>query len=305
MRIKLDGKFSTARACNGEAPHGTKTGNFLFSATVASLDRIRPGDEPPEDVSFIMPDVADTEEDPPNLSRYDRSLDFSSNVSPFDRRTLRSTNPLDDTAEHPFNFFWDRAHIEARLPLPDRWIQKETKNYNYVDDQSLLEFSPLSTAISSLSTAKEAKHVHASQLSSECQRTEEWAKSIGMQLNLSKTQLLCITGSINYEVNSYLKINRDIIDSGQTLKILGYHLSSKPDCSAQYDDIRRKAAMRAWLIRHLKKLGVPPRDLVDIYGAFVRSSNTYGGFLTTTQSQGIKRIQASVLSTIFGPKNAS
>lgn len=128
-----------------------------------------------------------------------------------------------------------------------------------------------------------------------------------MFLNLQKTQLLCINDARNYSIDSYLRINNQIIEGQEELKILGYYLSSKPDASAQYKSIKKKAAIRTWAIRHLKKSGVSRRDLVQIYTSFIRSAieygcNIYGGFLTTTQKHGIEKIQADVIRVIFGPR---
>ena len=309
MRIKSGGSFSLPRNCPGGAPQGTKVGNFLFAVTVASLDNPEAGPEVSETGSFSMDDCrrSSSSDSSIDVEKYDRTVDFSLNVGPYDRRYLRNPNPLNDTPLHPYTQMWDRARVEGLISPPPRWDKSGVESFNYVDDQTLLEFSPISTAVSDISTKKESRHVHAQKLSSEYIRTESWAEEIGMKLNLKKTQLLCVSDSINYEIDAYLRLGNEIIVSQPTLKILGYHLGRRPDASAQYDAIRRAAAARSWSIRHLKKSGIPCHDLVAVYKSFVRSaieyaSNVYGGLLTESQSSGIERIQANVMRVIYGPK---
>lgn len=304
MRIKFNNGFSSPRECNGGAPQGTKTGGFLFAATVASLNNSRETDlsETGPESTFNMSLVSSDEE---HQRRYDDTEDFSFNVAQYDRRRNPCSNPLDETPAHPYLDFWDGARIEQEIDGTGRDREGRIKGYNYVDDQTLVEFTPIKNAVSSITTSKEARHVHAQGLSDEYQRTDRWASSIGMRLNLNKTQLLCISDSKNYSLDTYLRVGNQIIEGQQELKILGYYLNNKPDASAQYGAIRRNAAARAWSLRHLKRSGVGNRDLVQIYTAFVRSvveyaSNVYGGFLTESQKTGIERIQELALQSIFG-----
>ena len=131
------------------------------------------------------------------------------------------------------------------------------------------------------------------------------AGEIGMVLNLQKTQLLCYNDSTYSDVASYIKIGNEIIESSKTIKILGYTMSDKPGVHKQIESIKEKVAIRTWTIRHLRKAGVPERDLVLIYMAFIRSviefaCNVYGGFLTTGQSDDLERLQANALRAIYG-----
>ena len=305
MKIKNNGTFSTPRPTPGGAPQGTKSGNFLF--TIAA-DDLGPNLHEDLDVSALM-DEPLLRDQTLDISRYDRTHDFSLNVGEFDRRTRRADNPLDDTAPNPLTEAWTSEEIEAELGVPERWRRIPIKNYKYVDDQTIVEVVPLSSAVSSITTRKEERYVHAGELSKEYTNIDDAATKIGMSLNLKKTQLLCVSDAKNYRVNSYLRIGDEIVEGQKEMKILGYILGSCPGAKAQVEDIKRKAARKSWSIRHLKKAAVPTRDLLEIYMSFIRSvieygSNIYHGYLTRQQAQELERIQANILKSIYGDKSS-
>ena len=55
------------------------------------------------------------------------------------------------------------------------------------------------------------------------------AKTIGMSVNVSKTQLLCVSSALHSSVNSFIKVGGKIIVGQPALKILGFPFESKPD----------------------------------------------------------------------------
>ena len=143
MRVKFNQKFSTPRQCNGGAPQGTKIGNFLFSATIASFNLdIGRGDLISED-SFNMSTGGGESDgsDQINLSKFDRTTDFSFNLGRYDRRTRRVTNPLDETPAHPYLRF-SVGDLDGQ-GVDETTFEKITTEYNYVDDQTVVEIIPV------------------------------------------------------------------------------------------------------------------------------------------------------------------
>ena len=49
-----------------------------------------------------------------------------------------------------------------------------------------------------------------------------------MLVNEAKTQLLCITSAINYDVRSEMCVGGNTITSADTLKIVGYTFGRRP-----------------------------------------------------------------------------
>ena len=308
MKIKHNGKFSSIRSTPGGAPQGTKSGNFLFAMTADQLgreDSARPGSGSndndqgrilPLDESSLMMD---------DLSGFDSSLNSTLNVARTDNRVGKKTTILNDTAPNALLSTWPRDQIEAELGLPPRWKQEEIKNYCYVDDQTQLEVLPRDLAVSSIGTGKEKRYAHALGLQRKYCLIDTQSKDIGMQLNLHKTQLLCIGCPMSCEISSYINIGGTIIESTNSMKILGYTFGNKPNANLQVEAIRRTVAYRAWAIRHLKRAGVPSPHLIEIYCCFIRAlieygANTYGGYLTRQQSEELERLQANILRSILG-----
>ena len=300
IKIKMNGQFSKTRHTPGGAPQGTKLGNILFSFAVEDLDDVCPdvvGPLPAQEVEQSSASI--------NMSAFDSSTNFSMNLAPYDRRLLPRQNPLDDTLPHSLLSAWNAEEINQELGFPDRWLQDKLEQYFYVDDQSFLEVCPTTNAVTAMSTRKEKKFVNPIGLQQKYIRTDRAAADIGMKLNLSKTQLLCYSDATHSDVSSYIAVGGEIIESTDTIKILGYTIGSKPGAHAHIATIKRGVARRTWTIRHLRKAGVPERDLVQIYMAFIRSviefaSNVYGGFLSETQSDDLERLQANALRAAYG-----
>ena len=309
MRIKMDGALSSRRSTPGGAPQGTKCGNLLFTITADHMELLlrQDGRPIPSSPPSPPPDASLNSTNAFNMDRYDDSLNYSGNLGPFDNRRSRCRNPLNETGPNPLLQLWPRSEIDEVLPLPPRWTQLEMKKFCYVDDQTLIEFSPVTAAISEISTSQEVRHLHAQELSDAYTRINTAATYIGMQLNLGKTQLLCISEARSFNINSYLRVGSEIVQGSSKMKILGYIFDQSASANAQVTEIKRKAAIRAWSIRHLKRAGVPQGDLVQVFAAFIRSaveyaSNVYHGLLTGAQVQEIERIQSMILRVIYGDK---
>ena len=310
MRIKFNGKFSSCRDTPGGVPQGTKSGNFLFAVTADQLGR--------EDVARAGPFVEDDRGrmapfDESSLlmdrTELDSSLEGTMNVARTDGRIGKKTTILNDTEPNALLGTWPRDRIEAELGLPPRWRNRLIKNYCYVDDQTQLEVLPRDLAVSSIGVGKEKRFAHAQGLQRKYCLIDCQSKDIGMQLNLHKTQLLCIGCPLSCEISAYININGTIIESTDRMKILGYTFGNKPNANLQVESIRKTVAYLAWAIRHLKRAGIPSPHLIEIYCCFIRAlieygANTYGGYLTRQQSDELERLQANILRSILGTRRS-
>ena len=126
-----------------------------------------------------------------------------------------------------------------------------------------------------------------------------------MGINEQKTQLLCVSPAINYEVGSYLCAGRNTIKSSETLKILGFTIDNKCSLNAHIATLKNKFARRVWIVRHLKRAGLEQTKLVRVYCAFIRPCFEYlgptmCGMMNKTQAQTLECMQSIALKTIFG-----
>ena len=93
--------------------------------------------------------------------------------------------------------------------------------------------------------------------------------------------------------------------SGNSLKLLGFHFDTNPFAAAQVKEILRKVRYRSWSIYHLKRLGMSPPGLINVYRALVRpcfdyACTIYNSMLTAAQSEALERQQRKILKVIYG-----
>ena len=126
-----------------------------------------------------------------------------------------------------------------------------------------------------------------------------------MKVNGSKTQLLCINPSNTCEAWSYINCDGKRIESGESMKILGFVFGQTPDAKEHLKFVRKKYCARAWSIRHLKGAKVPEEKLVKIYSSLIRpvieyASQVFYHLLNKTQVGEIEQYQRRILKIIYG-----
>ena len=67
---------------------------------------------------------------------------------------------------------------------------------------------------------------------------------MGMKVNAQKTQLLCTSTAMNYQVWSFIWTGGIKITSGETLKTVGYTFGRRPGPHEHIKELRRKFAAR-------------------------------------------------------------
>ena len=79
------------------------------------------------------------------------------------------------------------------------------------------------------------------------------ATEIKMRVNKSKTQLLCIHGNKDCDINSYIRTPLGDIDSKDSLKILGFTFNREPNANRHVSELIIKLYRKFWSLRFLKK----------------------------------------------------
>ena len=136
------------------------------------------------------------------------------------------------------------------------------------------------------------------------------AKKKGMKINTDKTGLICISDALHYRPETYFAAGAELIESKSSLKVLGYHFSSKPDARAQADSVKKKIRQRYWSLTHLSDLGFSKPELVQVYKSSILPladycDVAYHSQLTDEQDEAIERLQSTALKRIFGYKNSA
>ena len=103
----------------------------------------------------------------------------------------------------------------------------------------------------------------------------EEASAKDMKLNAKKTTIICISAAHSFEPKSYIKLNDDVIISGKSLKLLGFHFNTTLSVGAHVATILRKIHYRTWFIHNLKRLGLGALELINIYKTLIHPCFDY------------------------------
>ena len=189
----------------------------------------------------------------------------------------------------------------------DRWTQKELVVKKFVDDISGAEKIHANNIYASkVSDGLETRYLHAVQSQRLFDQVALGAAEKGMKLNEKKTTLLCINAARTYKPISYINLGGgDVVLSGKSMKLLGFHFDCSPSAGAHVKSVLKKVRYRTWMIYHLKRLGMTPPGLINVYCSLIRpcfdyASVVYNSMLTKTQSEALERQQRKVLKIIYG-----
>ena len=132
------------------------------------------------------------------------------------------------------------------------------------------------------------------------------AEEIGMVVNTSKTKLITVSDALNYRPRAHIfDSDGSKIESGETMNILGFHLSDHPGVHAHIDMTLKKVRIRYWTLYHLRKVGFNSAELVEVYKSMIRSladycCPAYHSLMTDQHDQLMERAQIAALRSIYG-----
>ena len=81
---------------------------------------------------------------------------------------------------------------------------------------------------------------------------------------------MCVSPGNGFVSEVSISVNNKSIKASDTLKLLGFMFSSRPDVSTQFEYIRRKFQSQFWSLTHLLAAGLRGDHLFWIYTVFVR-----------------------------------
>ena len=102
-----------------------------------------------------------------------------------------------------------------------------------------------------------------------------WSLQNHMKLNPKKTKEMCISFQHDNLDLSPLLIGEQIIETVQSHKVLGPTIQSNLKWNDHINSIVTKASKRLYIIRILRRNGVPVEDLIEIYFTLIRSVLEY------------------------------
>ena len=195
--------------------------------------------------------------------------------------------------------------IDYVLGRPENWSDKAIKKCIYIDDYNCIEKVRQRDGVYHLTTQGRTTMAHAAKSQSVFNNLKSEASKIGMVVNDKKTQLLCISPSINTCKTYLITDDGTRMESAGTLKLLGFIFDGTPTAGAQVDSMIAKFRRRLWSLRYLKKAGLPDSDVCGAYVTYLRPVLEYGSvpihsILTKEQSDLIDKQQIRALKIVFG-----
>ena len=333
MKFRAGECLSSDRPLNGGSPQGTLLGNYLFVLTTDHLEdtALSPVRTPASPTLVNMNDnCLSSDEDvplttlchldaptlistpnargqfktfcpPSDEDEEDQSFHyFSSNRRPYNR--------LDDTPDNREEDMMSDLNRWNADPPPSHWTERRAKVLKYVDDFIAAEKLRASVGRRILSTNKQVVHLHAPKCQHFFNTVKRNASMIGMSVNQQKTQLLGINSSKTSKIQVYIRAEDNTEITGQEeLKLLGFYFGTNPGLDCHLSHLTKKFRRRLWIIRHLKKAGLPEDDLLAMYKCFLLSLLDYAAvvyhpLLSITQAKHLEDLQASAMRIIYGYK---
>ena len=321
MTVKVGKEWSEPREVNGGCPQGSILGVFLFNVTTEDLEE---GFEKHEQERLgarqaaALPDpVVDETGEVENGDELSQPV-TSSPIAP--RRP--AFPPLSPLGRGIFRMAGARRVLlgsnvrnAPRLITPpiERKVgtqvltRKPVLVYKYVDDNITVEklnFGNDPVIDGEASGRYKKKMAVSSQNAFVCITTAALEK--GMLVNESKTQLLCVSDSINFKTLAYIKTPAgETIECKDSMKVLGFHFSDRTGVSKHVVETIKKVRQKYWVLYHLRKLGFSEEELVMVYKSnllpvFDYCCPVYHSLLTDIQDQALEAAQVGALRGIFG-----
>ena len=318
MRVKIGTTLSEPKTVPGGSPQGSILGNFLFCVTTNKLSEVGGQGAAVNQDQSIASTVSFADN---GNSLGEADSEISEPPSPISRPA--PTNESMDDSLPLFSYFRNipeeledtvlsqrctQDEIDANLGLPQGWTDRPLSVKVYVDDLNNIEKVKQSTALSTITATRTQLFPHAIKSEANFKQIKMRAEEMGMKVNSDKTQLLCISGNTGYLSNSYIRTDDEKqITSTNELKILGFWFGHQPNVDVHVNKLQAKFRTRLWSLRHLKKSGMGPTDLLFIYTTMLRpvldfAAPSYHSLLTAAQTEQIERLQKKSLRVVYGPE---
>ena len=317
MSVRVGQVWSEPLNVDGGCPQGSVLGVFLFNGTTDCLE-----DEyiEYERRGLRLPGTSAVASPPPNppLARSNGTA-TSSPVNQFRPRSLSCPlSPVDAGAfldmETPYRPRLSTMPRQPVLVSPPREEKvgtqvlqiKQIKFFKYVDDNIICEkvnFGNVPITRHGDANTK-TKQVFPSQ--NAFRSVIGSAEAIGMVVNANKTNHICISDALNYKPRTFFTGSQgEVVESGDTMKVLGFTFSSRPNVKAHVDNTIKKLRQRNWLLTHLEGVGFSKEELVQVYKSVILPiadycCPAYHSLLTDIQDQLLERAQVGALRRIFG-----
>ena len=129
-------------------------------------------------------------------------------------------------------------------------------------------------------------------------------KGSKMIINKKKCETMLFNFTKNYQFSSRLKIDNEIVETVQEMKLLGTIITNDLRWNANTENIVKKANSRMELMRRISNFGASWDDLKNIYILYIRSlleqsCTVWHSGLSQENIQDLERVQKSAMKLIM------
>ena len=97
-----------------------------------------------------------------------------------------------------------------------------------------------------------------------------------MVVNSRKTSMLSISDAMSYKAAAFLEdAEGNRIESGDSMKILGFHFGSRPTMHAHVGALQKRFRRQYWTLFHLKRAGFTENELAKVYRTVILPTADY------------------------------
>ena len=152
-----------------------------------------------------------------------------------------------------------------------RWKARKVRKLKFVDDGLIVTKINMRSGTERREGGNRVLVKHDLLTQNMFRRVVGRASQTGMVVNSKKTKVLCMSEAMSYVARSFfLDSDSERIESGRSMKILGFHFDTRPSCHAHIDTLRRRMRETTWVLRHLKNSGFKEQELVRVYKTVIR-----------------------------------
>ena len=187
--------------------------------------------------------------------------------------------------------------------------------FKFIDDLSILEV--INLAMCGITSYNFRQHVPSDigthgqylpvenvQSQSHLNKVAKWTQENLMTLNTNKTKYMVVNFTRNFQFNTRINLENDLLEEVQECKLLGLTITNKLSWSKNTENVVKKANTRMLILHKLYDFNLPLEEMISIYTLFIRSAAEYccvvwHSSITEEECRNIERIQKVALRIIL------
>ena len=197
----------------------------------------------------------------------------------------------------------------------------EDEKFKYIDDLSMLEVVNLvSIGIANYNFKAHVaadigignKYLPQENINSQgyIKSIEHWTDQKEMKLNVDKSKYMIINFTKNYQVNTRIYMQQELLKQVSQTRLLGVILRDDLSFKSNTESITKNAYKRMSILHKLGQFNLPVEDLINIYVLYIRSvleqsAVVWNSSITRGEQLEIERVQKCALRIILGENYTS